>query len=56
MDAGGGAIVDLLPPSDGGEAEEIFSARKVLALRRRAVVVYIKVSRWSQRTCVAASL
>ena len=39
VDAGGGAVVDLLPDGSG---EEVLSARKVIELRRNALVVYIK--------------
>ncbi len=39
VDAGGGAVVDL----DAATGEERLSARKVIALRRRALVIYIRV-------------
>ena len=42
VDAGGGAVVDLVPDGAGGHVEAL-SARKVNALRRRALVIYIRV-------------
>lgn len=42
VDAGGGAVVDLFPDGAGGHVEAL-SARKVNAMRRRALVVYIRV-------------
>ena len=48
IDAGGGAVVDLLP-----NGEEVLSARKVAALRRNALVIYIKARR---NACVCVCL
>jgi shikimate kinase len=39
VDAGGGCVVDLAPDGSG---EEVLSSRKVIAMRRHALVIYIK--------------
>jgi len=44
LDAGGGVVVDLVADGEGGNAEAL-SARKVIALRHRALVIYVK-ARW----------